>query len=631
MPIAPDSILGEAISAVTDRLSDLDRIAATYNAQLSSALSQIASVQVADVPSPTRPEAPGANPPGVDLGDMPAFTPPQLLVPNAPPDINIDALLADLDVGDLDDFPDPPAMVPITIPEAPAMAVIEAPTRPDIDTTIDIPTAPTIEEPEMEDLTRLDLPDFVFPELPTFDAIPPDASGISVPNAFINWTEPVYASELLGELQAVLRAALAGGTGLPAPVEAALFARARERDSAETERAIQEAVAVWAARDFSMPPGMLVQQVNVVREQGRLRAAELNRDILIEAAKWEIDNLRFAVQQGMALEQLTQNLHENLVKRLFEVARFGAESQINVFNAQIALFNAQNGELQTLATIYRTRLDGALSKITAYRTAVEAQTSLGQFETEAFKAKLSGKIAIIQASVDKYKAMMQGAALRAQTIKDLFDAYRADVQAFSEEINAEKLKFDAYETHVKGETAKAGAQDAQARAYASTIQAIAGRADIKVKGAQLKLDAARTKISKFLADLDAHKAEQESSLRQAQYSTEVFKAQVEGWKAKTSASVADAEMQSRFADMNTRTNIAYSEMQISEFTAKMQKVVQEAQIALEAAKAVGQYTAQLAAGAMSAAHVSASISGSGSASSSDSRSESTSTNHNYNY
>lgn len=63
--------------------------------------------------------------------------------------------------------------------------------------------------------------------------------------------------------------------------------------------------------------------------------------------------------------------------------------------------------------------------------------------------------------------------------------------------------------------------------------------------------------------------------------------------------------------MNTRTNIAYAEMQLKEYESKMTKAIQEANIALESAKAMGQYTAQLAAGAMSAAHVSASISGSG--------------------
>ena len=113
--------------------------------------------------------------------------------------------------------------------------------------------------------------------------------------------------------------------------------------------------------------------------------------------------------------------------------------------------------------------------------------------------------------------------------------------------------------------------------------------------------------------------------------TTAFGAQVDAWRAQASANVADAEMQSRFADMNTRTNIAYAEMQMSEYTAKMQNAVQQAQIALESAKALGQYTAQLAAGAMSAAHVSASISGSGSVSNSDSKSTSTSTSYNYSY
>ena len=45
---------------------------------------------------------------------------------------------------------------------------------------------------------------------------------------------------------------------------------------------------------------------------------------------------------------------------------------------------------------------------------------------------------------------MQGAQVRAETIKNQFDAYRADVQAFAEQINAEKVKFDAYESRNQG-------------------------------------------------------------------------------------------------------------------------------------------------------------------------------------
>lgn len=630
MGIAPDSITGVAVETVTDRINDLDRMANKYSAELSSALADIGNITVATVEPPTRPDAPVASAPPVNLGDAPTYDPSTLVIPSMPDTINIDDLLSDLDVGDLEDLPDVPASVLINIPEAPSMASIAAPTRPDIDTSVTVPDAPAIAMPSMDELISITIPDFVFPELPTFDAAPPNADGITVPDVFINWAEPEYQSDVLDELKAKVVEMMAGGTGLPAPIEDALFSRARERDSAETMRAVQEAVDTWAGRNFSMPPGMLVKQADVIREQGRLKAAETNRDILVQAATWEIENLRFAVQQGMALEQLTQNLYSNMVTRLFEVARFAAESQINVFNARVSLFNAQNAAFETLAQVFRTKLDAAISKLTAYKTAVEAQEVLSQInqqKVEVFKARLES----VTATVEVYKAMMEGASIRADVIKNQFDAYRADVQAYAEQIGAEKVKFDAYTARVQGEQARAGVYETQVKAYASTVQAASDKADIKVKGAQIKMEAARTKVSKFLADVDAFKATLQASLSEVQYGTTVFQAKVDAWRAEAGVVISDAEMQSRFADMNSRTNIAYAEMQISEYQAKMQKAIQEAQIALEAAKAVGQFTAQLAAGAMSAAHVSASISGSGSSSSSYSDSTSTSTSHNYNY
>lgn len=630
MGIAPDSIMGQAVDMVSQKIGDLDQLAAKYSSELSEALSKIGDIKVTDVAAPTRPTIPTVAVPDVSLGAMPSYSPPALQIPNMPDAPSIDDLLSQLDVGDLDNLPDPPAAIPINIPDAPGMAAITPPSRPNVDTDINIPDAPAISMPDMEALVQISLPDFVFPDLPTFDAIPPDASGISVPNVFINWSEPVYSSEVIDDLKAKVKEMMAGGTGLPAPIEDALFSRARERDRAETERDVQAAVDTWASRNFSMPPGMLVKQANVIREQGRLKAAELNRDILAQAATWEIENLRFAVQQGMALEQLTTNLYTNMAGRLFEVAKFQAESQINVFNAQVSLFNAQNAAFETLAQVYRTRLDGAISKLTAYKTAIDGQVALGQINqqrVDVFKAKLEA----VMSSVEVYKAMMQGASVRAEAIKNQFDAYKADVQAYAEQVGAEKVKFDAYQARVQGEAAKANVLDSQARAYASTIQGLSSKAEIKVKGAQLKMDAAKTKISKFLADVDGYKAQLQAGLSQVQYVTTAFQAQVDAWKAEAGANVADAEMQSRFADMNTRTNIAYAEMQISEYTAKMQNAVQQAQVALEASKSLGQYTSQLAAGAMSAAHVSASVSGSGSANSSDSTNTSTSTNYNYSY
>lgn len=627
MAIDPDSILGEAVSTVKEQISELGKLSAEYNNRLSSALSSISNVRVDSVPSPVRPQPLVTAPPAVNIGQIPNFSPGSLNIPSMPSNFSINLSALDVDIGDL---PPMPSAIPISIPNAPSMANISAPARPAIDTSVDLPDAPTVVIPEMEQLINLNLPVFEYPEMPDFNGVPPDVSGITVPNVFINWVEPVYESELLDDLQAKIKTMMAGGTGLPAPIEDAIFSRARQRESAETQRNVQEAVDTWASRNFSMPPGMLVKAVDVAREQGRLKTSELNRDIMIEAAKWEIENIRFGVERGIALEQLTTNMFENMAKRSFEVARFYAESQISVFNAQIGLFNAQNSAFETLANVYRTRLDGAIAKLNAYKIAVDGQVALGQINqqrVEVYKAKLSA----VQAAVDVYTATVQGARVRAETIKNQFDAYRTDVQAFAEQIGAEKVKFDAYESRIKGEQAKADVFDSQSRAYAATIQGMASRADVKIKNGQLKIESARTTIAKYQADIEGFKANIDANLSRLQFETSAYQARVEGFRSHASLGIADAEMKSRYADMNARTNIAFSEMQISEYQAKMQDAIQKANIALEAAKAVGQYTAQLAAGAMSAAHVSASISGSGSASTSGSTSVSTNTNHNYTY
>lgn len=622
----------KAIEVVDNKAASLDAMTQRYSAMLDAAIGRMSGTRMEPVAAPQMPTAPNiVAPPRIPQDGPDDFPEGADLEIREPSPIDIGSLLADLDVSDLE-IPPAPELVTVQIPTAPTMASITAPVRPTIDTNVEMPLAPVITEPVLDALVPIVIPPFEFPLLPDFNGTPPEIGGITVPSPILNWAEPQYQSELLPELMASVKAMMAGGTGLPAAVEDALFSRARERDSAETARAVQEAVDTWAARGFSMPPGMLVKQASVVREQGRLKAAELNRDILVEAAKWEIENIRFAVQQGMALEQLLSNIFENAAKRMFEAARFHAEAQINVFNAQISLFNAQSAAFKTTADVYRTQLDGALAKLTAYKAAIEGQQAIGQLNQQAveiYKARISA----VQSSVEVFKALMQGAQVRAETIKSQFDAYRADVQAYAEQIGAEKVKFDAFESQVKGEQARAGVFEANARAYASTVQAIASRADVKIKGGQLKIEAARVKVAEFAANLDAQKMVVDAKLKQVQAKTGAYSAKVDGWRAASMAITADNELQSRYADMIARTNLAFSEAQRGMYQASIQKAASEAQIIMEGNKASGQYTAQLAAGALSALHVSASVQGTGTQSGTytQTKSEGMNTNHNYNY
>lgn len=171
------------------------------------------------------------------------------------------------------------------------------------------------------------------------------------------------------------------------------------------------------------------------------------------------------------------------------------------------------------------------------------------------------------------------------------------------------------------------------RGYAATVQAIASKSDVKIKNGQLKIEAARLKVAEFSANLDAKKAEMDAKLKQIQANTSAYSARVDGWRASSVAITADREMNLRYTDMVARTNLAFSQAQTAMYQASIQKATSEAQVVMEGAKASGQYTAQLAAGALSALHVSASVSGSGGQTSgySETKSTSTDTNHNYNY
>ena len=601
--------LTEVDGLIVNRIRDLNVVLATFEERLLWVLDELAKVQPKDVSEPTMPRAPDAPALSIKLPEQPtaSLTAPAIGdAPNAP---SIDAALDGLDMSGLD-IPAAPGFPTLNLPAAPTMRDIALPAEPVVDGTVDFPDKPDMALPEMDALLPITIPEFQFPELPDFDGKVPTLDA-QPPEVFITWAEPEYASELYDELVAKIREWLKGGTGLPPEVEDALFSRARERDSKETERAVQAAFTDWAARGFTMPPGMLTAQVNAAREEGRLKAAELNREILIEAAKWEIENIRFAVQQGIALEQLSMNLWENAIKRLFEVARFNAEALMSAFNAKIALFNAQMQGFGALVQLYKARLDGALAKLTAYKTAVEAQQAIGQLnqqKVEIFKAKLQA----VQTSAEIFSTLMRGAEIKANIIAKEYDVYRTRIQAYAEQIGAEKVKFDAYRAQVDGETAKAHMFEASTRAYAETVRAISTKADLKIKQQQLKLDNARLKIQGFEAQVTAFKARTDAALTLMKHEVDVFQARVQAWQAGAQMNATEAEMQMRFADAKYKTNLAYVEAQVHVFQAKVQKAIQDANLAIEKYRAIGQYATQMAAGAMSAHHISNSLSGSAS-------------------
>lgn len=92
---------------------------------------------------------------------------------------------------------------------------------------------------------------------------------------------------------------LNGGTGIPAPIENAIWQRARERELLEAKRMEQEALTQLTTKGFSIPTGALTARLLAVQQEAASKSASLSRDISIKQAEIEIENIRFAVTEGV--------------------------------------------------------------------------------------------------------------------------------------------------------------------------------------------------------------------------------------------------------------------------------------------------------------------------------------------
>jgi hypothetical protein len=472
-----------------------------------------------------------------------------------------------------------------------------------------------LSQPDLGDLVPITIPTFTFPELPTFDGTAPTIDFVA-PSTTLVWAEPTYASINLPAIQARVSDMLAGGTGLPAAIETALFDRARGREDVLGLKARQEAFDVFAGRGFAMPPGMLAAQVNAVIEDNRLKASAINRDILMQAAQWEIENLRFAVQQGIALESALIAMFQQMAQRTFEAARYRVEAEVSLFNARVGLFNAEQNAYQVAAAVYKTRLEGALSELEVFKAEVQGQIAIGQLNEQTVKV-FQAKLEAVRNQVEVYKSTMEGARVQSDVNRNEIEAYKADISAYAEGIQAQKVVFDAYDSQIKGELGKTQIIEAESRAFASTVSAYESHSNIKVKNLEVKIEAMNAATTRFGTRAQAERDRVSSMLGIVQARADAYRADVGRYVAELNADTARTEMNGRLLQARLSNNLAYFETQVKEYDARMTRSIEQNRIQTEATKAAGQMAAQLAAGAMAAVHVSASMSGSAGISSSE--------------
>lgn len=562
-----------------------------------------------------------ANPPRLELGEIdipPPVSPdgPQLrnfgeiYQPNDPAFEDLYALIGvnlsdlEINIGEFD-----PTTGAINMPATPApIDTSGQPSRPTT-STVTIPTAPDLVLPTLANLTELSIPTFTFPDLPTFDGQEPEFAEAR-PSTVLIWDEPEYESDVLTDVTTRVRAMLAGGTGLPATVQQALFDRARGREVLTALEAEQQAFDSFAAKGYSMPPGMLVEQVNVAREKSRLAQNALSRDILIESAKWEIENLRFAVEKGIALETVLIQKFMEVARRSFEAAKFQVESEIKIFDSMVAVYNAKQQGYRTAAEVFKIRVDAELAELEVFKAQIQGEIAKGQLNEQKVR-EYEARLKAMTAFLDIYRAKMEGAKVESEVVRNQIEGYKADIQAYAERLDAEKKRFDAYEAQVRAEAAKAGALEAEARAYAATVQAQESRGNLKMKWVDGKIAALRAATEKFAAQVEAQKSQVTASSAAIEARARAYGVDIQRYTAEIQGANEAVRSTVQVAEARLRNLVAFYEAQMGEYNAITNRIIEEAKIVLGGLEAAARNSSALAQGAMAAISVRASMQGSG--------------------
>jgi hypothetical protein len=256
------------------------------------------------------------------------------------------------------------------------------------------------------------------PVAPTIDPLTPEEPAEPAIDAPVITDVESYAEGLRSALYAKLLADIQNGTyGIDPADEAALWQRARDRETLGMRDAIEQATEEYAAMGWSIPPGALKKGIDKIRKASYDNLGALNRDIIIKRADLYRDARKFAIEQVMALEKL---LLDTITAR------------INAANLVVQKYMAQlkswENRLELLKTNNQLTLEAYKSDIDAYRADLQGITAsfeLGQKAREdQYRALVSALAANSEAAKIAVSQVVEQAKLRQAGTAAIADVYK---------------------------------------------------------------------------------------------------------------------------------------------------------------------------------------------------------------
>jgi hypothetical protein len=498
--------------------------------------------------------------------------------------------------------------------DAPTLDPITMPIEPDIQARLD-----AIEDPEFYAITIPTPPVLVLDTL-EFEGERPEVD-FAVPAQTFGFTETPYNSQLLDSMTARLLAIGEGGTGLPAHVWQAIYDQSRSQIDANAGKVLQEVMEETGNRGFSEPYGVTTRRALEVRQGNQNANNQLSRQAFIDRHQQELEQLRFFVTQGTALESVLISKHLAQEQRRFEVARYLFDSALATFNANVALHNAKVSVYQADAQVYRDRIEAERAKAEVYRAEVEAQKVIGEVN-ETLQRRFTEQVRSVLAMVEIYGKRIDAVRLQVETNGQRIEAHRTIVQTFAERVRAYEVEWNGYRARVEAELGSVQAADIASRNYATRVSAWGTKANVAFKRAETELGMQEFNVRTFEAQLrrwlgivEARRTKVAADATALGAEASVFAAA--GQIAQAASSAADRSHELEI--MRGRTE---AELYLKNGEINLQAALQKAGLTLESLKGAASVLGQIASSVWAALNVSAGIS--------DTTSQSSSCDTNYN-
>ena len=522
-------------------------------------------------------------------------------------------------------YNDPGAAPAPPVLPLPVVSFDTEPVAPDTTTDIveyvapspDVPVSPgvtpspiaTAYTPDQLALVIAQQPTLQLPDVPTADILPPDASLQVLPlpgspgNNFA-FTPEQYTSALLTRVSGQVSTMLDGGTGLPAAVAQALRDRANVAVDVEEARQVEQAYEEFAGRGFEQPPGVLAKRVAQVHQASQNQRAALNRDIYVQEQQVALENLRFAVTQGVALESSLMQGFNDYMRLSLEAMRASQEIAVSVFTAEVGLYNVAQTSNQIAASIER---DRAQTAIALARLQLDAQKERGELTEQQYVDALR----TLDAQVAQYRANLEGrqaaATSEAEDNRARLDAFRASLQATSEVRANYDSQWRTFSQQWETNEIRARVSEIITNSYAARVQAYAATNTAKIDQAKLGIAMNDMSLRSWQSQLDMLKDQRAAETSRLASLVAIANSEVELYRADAAVETSAADVNLRMLMTGLEQERARTETALKNAEMAIQQMLETNKLLLAARDTIARTAAQLAASSMSAVNFSAGI------------------------